>query len=67
MEGSTAGEIRENQNADWPRKSTRLPPRQLPWYRKGSAIYRPINIASGKAYHGVNKAAEPRQENLSAR
>lgn len=30
---------------------------QLPWHRKGSAIYRPINIASGKAYRGVNTVA----------
>ncbi|MEZ5692252.1 MAG: zincin-like metallopeptidase domain-containing protein [Altererythrobacter sp.] len=30
---------------------------QLPWHRKGSAIYRPLNIASGKAYRGVNTVA----------
>ena len=30
---------------------------QLPWHRKGSAIYRPMNIASGKAYRGVNTVA----------
>lgn len=30
---------------------------QLPWHRKGSAIYRPVNIASGKAYRGVNTVA----------
>ena len=30
---------------------------QLPWHRQGSAIYRPVNIASGKAYRGVNTVA----------
>jgi antirestriction protein ArdC len=30
---------------------------QLPWHRSGSAIYRPLNIASGKAYRGVNTVA----------
>jgi len=30
---------------------------QLPWHRKGSAIYRPVNIASGKPYRGVNTVA----------
>ena len=30
---------------------------QLPWHRKGSAIYRPINVASRNSYRGVNTVA----------
>lgn len=30
---------------------------QLPWHRKGSAIYRPVNVASQNAYRGVNTVA----------
>jgi antirestriction protein ArdC len=30
---------------------------QLPWHRKGSAIYRPVNVASKNAYRGVNTVA----------
>jgi len=30
---------------------------QLPWHRKGSAIYRPVNVASRNAYRGVNTVA----------
>ena len=30
---------------------------QLPWHRKGSAICRPINVASKNAYRGVNTVA----------
>jgi len=29
----------------------------LPWHRKGSAIYRPVNVASKNAYRGVNTVA----------
>lgn len=30
---------------------------QLPWHRKGSAIHRPINVASRNSYRGVNTVA----------
>src|SRR3546814_9107261 len=30
---------------------------QLPWHRKGFAIYRPVNVASKNAYRGVNTVA----------
>lgn len=30
---------------------------QLPWHRKGAAIYRPVNVASKNAYRGVNTVA----------
>lgn len=30
---------------------------QLPWHRKGSAICRPVNVASKNAYRGVNTVA----------
>src|SRR3546814_11410258 len=30
---------------------------QLPWHRKGFAIYRPVNVASNNAYRGVNTVA----------
>lgn len=30
---------------------------RLPWHRSGSAIDRPVNIASGRAYRGVNTVA----------
>lgn len=29
-------------------------PWQMPWYRSGEGLNRPVNIASGKAYNGVN-------------
>src|SRR3546814_11560996 len=30
---------------------------QLPWHRKGFAIYRPVNVASKTAYRGVTTVA----------
>lgn len=30
---------------------------QLPWHRSGSAIHRPVNVASKNAYRGVNTVA----------
>lgn len=30
---------------------------QLPWHRKGNAIFRPVNVASGNAYRGINTVA----------
>ena len=41
---------------------------QMPWHRSGANVMRPVNVASGNGYRGINTVANGRiAEHKSAR